>query len=837
MRSSWLLFPLTVIGLAACTSDGTAPRTPAQLLVSPGADTIRAVGSTAQFVAQVLDEDGDLMTDVVVTWSSSTTSVATVDATTGVATAAGKGASTIRATADGVSGTASLVVDPTPAQVIKIAGDNQVSQANAALGIRPEVEVQDAGGTPVPGLSVSFAVIQGGGSAGSTGITGANGRTSTDWVLGDPGPQTLRVSVGTLSAEFTATAEVQGVSITTTALANGHLTLSYAEALQASGGSGSGYQWSTSGSLPPGITLDPSGQLGGTPTQVGLFPFTVRVEDDGGNTGSRTLQLQVCGPPLSLQPGDVFVTGPTGDPGCGLFLPTGQTGDRYRVGIIRTAASDPPSATVQATVRVTGYGVTGTLAAAELALPAWSPSPALSASFARALEVQKATEAFHHELRDQERRLLATESGLVPLASRPPAVGVAAAAAAAPQRIMYDPPRDLTSCNDHTDVPAFLVAENAHVAVYQDSAQRVGSPVSQSAVQKMLDYYRDYGKSVIDSYVGGTPDINGDGQIVLIVTPEVSGNVAAFVWSGDLFNRASCGASNEMEVAYFNVTLVNDVDNDNFQALGTFVHEVKHVSSLYNRIRYNARTGDNDPFHPPWLEEGTAEILAEASSRLAWASRGGSPVGSLVTLADIRQTNVTAENYHMLLKLARTVWYLSSQPNAVTVNPAGADPNHSIYGGGWHFHRFLGDAYFDASSPQADSSFFRAQNDSLATPGPDNFPSLVGKAFPALLEEYAAAVMTNGTGAPQPGRAFTTYDFPTATDILADPPPGAYPWPVTTNASTGQAAVTLGSRTFMRPMGETGLQIYEFESNGTGQGGEVNVTVGGPVRVVVVRIQ
>ena len=52
------------------------------------------------------------------------------------------------------------------------------------------------------------------------------------------------------------------------------------------------------------------------------------------------------------------------------------------------------------------------------------------------------------------------------------------------------------------------------------------------------------------------------------------------------------------------------LDSERYWAFGGLVHEVKHVSSLYKRVRHSLGVaGESDPdFHPTWIEEGTAEI-------------------------------------------------------------------------------------------------------------------------------------------------------------------------------------------------------------------------------------
>ena len=68
----------------------------------------------------------------------------------------------------------------------------------------------------------------------------------------------------------------------------------YLQQIQASGGSPP-YTWAlTSGSLPAGLSLAPTGALSGTPAAVGSFQFTVQVADSASNQASKQLSLTVA---------------------------------------------------------------------------------------------------------------------------------------------------------------------------------------------------------------------------------------------------------------------------------------------------------------------------------------------------------------------------------------------------------------------------------------------------------------------------------------------------------------------------------------------------------------
>ena len=98
------------------------------------------------------------------------------------------------------------------------------------------------------------------------------------------------------------TAPVAVVAIEPGTLPAGVAGNSYSQTLSASGGSGP-YTFSlVAGSLPPGLSLAPSGAISGTPTQAGTFSFTVKATGGGGAAGTRALSIGVA---LALGPGSL----------------------------------------------------------------------------------------------------------------------------------------------------------------------------------------------------------------------------------------------------------------------------------------------------------------------------------------------------------------------------------------------------------------------------------------------------------------------------------------------------------------------------------------------------
>ncbi len=838
---------LLIPALSAC-GDSTSAPVPSRITVTPGNATLDALGLSQQFSAQVEDKKGNAISDAVITWSSSNAEVASVSSS-GLVTALKKGNATIEATSEGLTGRATMVVDPRPAQVTKNAGDEQTGALSQPLAQQLEVEVRDSEGNPVVGVSVSFTVTAGEGSiTPSLANTDAQGRAFATWTLGcsNEDPQRATATSGGISVEFTASADLALPAICQGAIPQGRVTFPYSVQLEVVGGDQATMTWSLeSGSLPAGVDLSSSGFVAGIPEAPGTFTFMAKASDATGASASRVYGLRVCEAPLTLAPGETVALDPSGSEGCGFFLPTGSSGDRYRIGLLWTTSNPADTINLPTVTATFSKRLQAGVAAEPVRTAQFTPAvddqdwlEGLPGHLREAMEVDAATESFHARLREAEMRMI-REMGpdARPLPDTRPALRTAGLQSPAPDKIsLYS--NSQTQCSPQSArVTGLKVAENDLIAIYQDSAQaQVDSArVTTALAEMMLDYYESYGQTVIDDYFGGVSDINDDGRIVVFATPVVDEGVAAYVWSGDFFPTSQCANSNEMELVRFNAYVIRGMLDGNYQPLATLVHEVKHVSSLYKSLaRFDFYPSDY--YQPTWVEEGTAEIAGEMSSRLAWEAAGGPAVTDMIRRSD---KVVTKESYGVLLRWVRTMFYLYSQPNGVVGTPVGASSDHSVYGSGWHFHRWLGDAFGHAAMARmADASLFRTLNDSTSAVSPQAIKEDTGLLWSELLEEYASAIMLNGTGAPQPDWAFTSYDFPDVTSgLLQAPhqPPGFYPWPV--NVSGDNTTQTFSSYVNSGAIGPSGIRVYDFTSDGSGLGMEVKVaSTKGPIRIVVVRI-
>jgi len=79
--------------------------------------------------------------------------------------------------------------------------------------------------------------------------------------------------------------------------------ISYSRTITASGGTSPYWFMVISGSLPPGLTLNPNtGVLAGTPTSFGSFMFVIRATDSHECTGILRYSLTIDCPTINLNP-------------------------------------------------------------------------------------------------------------------------------------------------------------------------------------------------------------------------------------------------------------------------------------------------------------------------------------------------------------------------------------------------------------------------------------------------------------------------------------------------------------------------------------------------------
>ncbi len=121
--------------------------------MSPATHELTALGTTVQLSAEVRDQNARVMAGATVTWTSSASSVATVDAS-GLVTGVAAGTATITASTGSASGSAVVTVTQSVASVEVSPSVDQLTAVGATVQLT--AEAFDGNGHVVAGAEFSW---------------------------------------------------------------------------------------------------------------------------------------------------------------------------------------------------------------------------------------------------------------------------------------------------------------------------------------------------------------------------------------------------------------------------------------------------------------------------------------------------------------------------------------------------------------------------------------------------------------------------------------------------------------------------------------------------------
>ena len=157
---------------------------------------------------------------------------------------------------------------------------------------------------------------------------------------------------------YTITVSCPTISLNRNSLPDGDLGVAYSQALSGVGGTAP-YAFSLAfQALPPGLTISSGGTISGTPTMVGSFPFTLRVQDANEcfTYKAFTITIDPACTPVSITPLGL-PDGATGAPYAQNLEATGGSNARFTYSLV--ANSLPPGLTLQSsTGRISGTPTT-----------------------------------------------------------------------------------------------------------------------------------------------------------------------------------------------------------------------------------------------------------------------------------------------------------------------------------------------------------------------------------------------------------------------------------------------------------------------------------------------
>jgi hypothetical protein len=342
------------------------------------------------------------------------------------------------------------------------------------------------------------------------------------------------------------------------------------------------------------------------------------------------------------------------------------------------------------------------------------------------------------------------------------------------------------------------------------------------------------------SWFGAPTDINKDGRITILYTPEVNkftpkgstSYIGGFFWGGDLFTKQdyatatppiNCPQTNEQEIFYLLAADPTGTFSDpRSTALvrqatrGTIAHEFQHmINQGIRQFNQNA-----DPFEVDWLNEGLSHFAEEAVGR---ASRGFGDFQSLSS-ADVR---ANTEDYAAFFQqnLGRFSTWLA-RPDTSSPISSRADRDLAPRGAAWALLRYTADQF----APGNARAFFRRL---VAGPqsGVTNLVQHAGVPFDQILNGWLVANYTDNLGVSglDARYSYTSWNM---RDAVAGAVGGTYPLrvltpgpPITTTAQSGSGVYFVAQRA-------AGAPAATFRMLDPGGG---NVTFVG-ARVYVVRL-
>lgn len=656
------------------------------------------------------------------------------------------GAATVRADlpshpeVGGVGFTLRTVI-PRTTLLAGLSGDGQRAEVSSQLPRPMEVRVTTRDSVPVAGVPVYWRVASAAGEGAAltvdTAFTGREGRSRALLTLGErPGEYrvTARSRGGAEAVSFTATA-VDSIdsgmrldSVRPVPLRTGETARLYGAGLGRGPGTdvrveGVGAEVLEEGSGRIRIRVPASFAERCLPARdVG-----VRVLAGDAQSNGRTVRLDPAEPPISLEPGESRVIPAGAAPACLRFA--ADTAARlYRVAVQSAGRTEAVTA-----VRLTGRSGT-------------DPYTAAADGATRVLGIPKRSDhlpgvppgASAGELRIRE----SARGALRRSGARPAeggglrADGVANGRRSADRTIgavdlrpgdrrsfvLSVDPEDLTiDCRDTTAVVGAVArAVGENVVIYEDTLAPARG-FSGADYRRLRDEFERVVFPVDTAYFGPPADIDGNGRVAILLTPEVNqmsrDDRGAFVGgfflptdlaeSGDGAGNGSraaglCPVSNEAEVLYLPVP--DPLGHFGRQlsrqralrnARSVTAHEMEHLLSAEQRVFATPLSENENPFddlESAWLSEALAHLSEEVVGLAAADLEERADLGFDAVVGASGEAREAFNAFH-INNFARARLFLRNTNGTSAI--ADRDPSGrrslEMRGFGWLFARFLGD--------------------------------------------------------------------------------------------------------------------------------------------------
>jgi hypothetical protein len=591
-------------------------------------------------------------------------------------------------------------------------------------------------------------------------------------------------------------------------------------------------KWSTS--APTVATVDQNGLI----TAVGPGAATITATaDKTKGTLPLTVDVDRCVNPLSMTVGQVSVfSGPTA---VSCITIAAATAPAQLLFITANANPVPDDKQSFAVSFLPGTGATSS-ANANVLVTGFTPE---LQRVAQSLELRDAVE---DRIRAAERRLMRSiPAGQASVASDRRAPGASASvlqlALAIGDTVTYRVPNVLAKdlCTSYATVRGVVkaVGKKAQIAVDINASANGFTATDFTAIAAEFDnliFKTD------TAWFGAPTDINKDGRITILYTPEVNkftpkgsnSYIGGFFWGGDLFTKADyaratppidCPQTNEQEIFYLLAADPGGTFSDprstslvRQATRGTIAHEFQHMINQGIR-EFNP---DAEAFESDWLNEGLAHFAEEAVGR---AARGFGDFQSLSS-ADVR-SNLDDYNAYFQQNLGRFASYLARPDTSSPVSRRAAQ-DLAPRGAAWALLRYTADQFAPANARK----FFRR-----LVAGPDtsvkNLVQHAGAPFDQIIAGWLVANYADNLGITglDARYSYTSWNM---RDAIAGASGGTYPLRTQTPGLSFQTQAQSGSGVYFLAQRIAGAPASTFRVLSPGGG-----PVGFPwARVYVVRI-
>ena len=578
------------------------------------------------------------------------------------------------------------------------------------------------------------------------------------------------------------------------------------------------------------VTVDPSGVV--TAVAPGVATITAAVDNAKG-TFPLTVDVDRCANPLSLNVGQVTVLSGPVAVSC-ITLAASPTASQLL--FITANASFTPDEKRSFAV----YLTSGTSAAV-------SPAEALfggrmSPELRQQLQALAERDQLESHIRQAEARIVRAipprpSESISEGSGQRPKASVLALAVAVGDTINYRVPNVQVSdlCNNYFPIRGVVkaVGKKAQIALDVNAA----ATFTTSDYTAIAAEFDDLIFKTDTAWFGAPTDINKDGRITILYTPEVNkftrrgstSYIGGFFWGGDLFTKedyartsppTQCPQTNEQEVFYLLTADPTGAFGDpRSTALvrqatrGTIAHEFQHM--INQGIRQFNQSAD--PFEVDWMNEGLSHFAEEAVGR---AARGFGDFQSL-TSADVRANSEDFAAYFQQ-NLSRWAGFLA-RPDTTSPTSASTATELPSRGAAYALLRYAADQY----SPNNARQFFRRL---VAGPSTSvtNLVQRAGAPFDQIISGWLIANYTDNLNIPNLDSRYSYTSW-----NMRDAIGGVYPLRVNTPGATPATFnnVVSGSGAYFLAQRAAGAPAATFRMLNPG-GGNVGFTAS---RVYVVR--